>query len=168
MPSAWPPWAGPSPWASWAQALPQGQHRKGLSPRHAGPRGSSSRAAVGGAAGAPSPPCHSASTRQRSITVLWGTIKPRGLRQCFGAPRGGQACGILLLLGSPEDSAPKAEKAVPVSPCPLRGITSPWTGSRSCSRAQGVADRQHWGQEGIFPRGRLAPDPGGFLPSSEH
>ena len=62
----------------------------------------------------------------------------------------------------------EAEKAVPVSPCPLRGITSVWAGSRSCSHAQGVADRQHWGQEGIFPRGRLAPVPGGFLPSSEH
>ena len=40
-------------------------------------------------------------------------------------------------------------------------------GGRSCSRAQGIADRrQRWGQEGIFPRGRLALVPGGFLPSS--
>ena len=39
-------------------------------------------------------------------------------------------------------------------------------GSRSCSRAQGLADRQLWGQEGIFPRGSLALLPGGFLPSS--
>ena len=29
-------------------------------------------------------------------------------------------------------------------------------GGRSCSHAQGIADRQLWGQEGIFPRGRLA------------
>lgn len=39
-------------------------------------------------------------------------------------------------------------------------------GGRSCSRAQGIADRQLWGQEGIFPRGRWALVPGGFLPSS--
>lgn len=39
-------------------------------------------------------------------------------------------------------------------------------GGRSCSRAQGIADRQLWGQEGIFPRGRWALLPGGFLPSS--
>ena len=40
-------------------------------------------------------------------------------------------------------------------------------GGRSCSHAQGIADRQRrWGQEGIFPRGRLALVPGGFLPSS--
>ena len=39
-------------------------------------------------------------------------------------------------------------------------------GGRSCSRAQGIADRQLWGQEGIFPRRRLALGPGGFLPSS--
>ena len=39
-------------------------------------------------------------------------------------------------------------------------------GSRSCSCAQGLADRQLWGQEGIFPRGSLALLPGGFLPSS--
>ena len=39
-------------------------------------------------------------------------------------------------------------------------------GGRSCSPAQGVADRQHWGQEGIFPWGTLALVPWGFLPSS--
>ena len=39
-------------------------------------------------------------------------------------------------------------------------------GGRSCSHAQGIADRQLWGQEGIFPRGGLALVPGGFLPSS--
>ena len=39
-------------------------------------------------------------------------------------------------------------------------------GGRSCSRAQGIAHRQRWGQEGIFPRGTLALLPGGFLPSS--
>lgn len=39
-------------------------------------------------------------------------------------------------------------------------------GGRSCSRAQGIADRQRWGQEGIFPRATLALLPGVFLPSS--
>ena len=75
MASVWPPWAGTSPWASWAQALPQDQQPKGLSPRDAGPRGSSSRPAVGRAVRAPSPPCHSASTRQPSMTMLWGSIR---------------------------------------------------------------------------------------------
>ena len=61
-PRAWPARAGTAPWASWTQGLPRGQHPKGLPPKDAGWRGSGR----GCPWGAPSPPCHSASTRQRS------------------------------------------------------------------------------------------------------
>jgi len=80
------------------------------------------------------------------------------------SPQGLSGQGHLATLGSPSDGSRVRESRAWALPGRRDQPVGP--GARSCSHAQGIADRQRWGQEGIFPRGTLALLPGGFLPSS--
>ena len=93
-------------------------------------------------------------------STRWSPAR-RGRDSC---PQGRSGRGHLAALGSPGDGSRLRENRAWASPG--RRDQPVGRGGRSCSHAQGIADRQLWGQEGIFPRGRLALVPGGFLPSS--
>ena len=100
----------------------------------------------------------------QGVPVLWSSHWCPARRGKESCPQGGSGQGHLATLGSPCKGSRLREDRAWASPG--RRDQPVGQGGRSCSHAQGIADRQLWGQEGIFPRGGLALVPGGFLPSS--
>ena len=103
----------------------------------------------------------------QGVPVLWSTRRcPSGPpRKGFLSPRriGPRALGHsgkpLRWLQAEGDQGLGIYHLGGVTSLPVGG-----GGGRSCSHAQGIADRQRrWGQEGIFPRGQIGTGPRGFF-----
>ena len=91
---------------------------------------------------------------QGSHLVLWSTHWCPARHGKGSYPKGGSGQGHVATLWSPGDGCRLREKRAQASSGRRDQPVGP--GGRSCSHTQGTADRQHWGQEGIFPWGALA------------